>query len=305
MNPPTDENEGKQPVSPSDARAMSAAFLKMPLNEKLRVASELGLREDKDTDFTDVDFCKAVFQRATKEGKVYALRAALLPNRTFESSLPPASETATPECDEFGRQPMEYIEGKAPSQICAIGWERFARSLELRLTAATREMEEAKKEIERRRVGRIEFHDETMAEVESLTDQLGEARAQLAEINGMCENQDGVGTVAQCIGRKIVRLHAERDAATVRAEAGIELNGKAISREQQARSDLLLARQQGEEMRGTLEKAEARLRFLISLKVSVPYKFQAGKPPRYLPVTIEAIDAARLATPSPQGEKKP
>jgi len=34
------------------------------------------------------------------------------------------------------------------------------------------------------------------------------AEAHLKEINDMCENQDGGGTVAQCIGRKIARIYA-------------------------------------------------------------------------------------------------
>ena len=119
-----------------------------------------------------------------------------------ESKPPPASEAGaqTPECDEFGRQPMEYIEGKAPSQICAIGWERKARSLELRLATATRE--------------------------------LGEAKVRVKQLED-----------------------AKPDHWLPKSVAVSDIAAEAI----QLRSDLLLARRQGEEMRKLLVECHAHL----------------------------------------------
>lgn len=52
-----------------------------------------------------------------------------------------ATPSDTPICDAFGKEPLPYITGKAPSQITAIGWEAKAREIERALTARIAELE--------------------------------------------------------------------------------------------------------------------------------------------------------------------
>lgn len=74
----------KPPLPALNPFKMSAGFLTLVFHEKINVAKGLGLWVDSDTNLSDVEMAKAIFNRAKEQGKLLELQAAIFAARTPE-----------------------------------------------------------------------------------------------------------------------------------------------------------------------------------------------------------------------------